>query len=437
MIYSKLFLDRQPKIPIPIFLIVLVLMLFILVRFFGGSPVPSRASKYTLERHSISNIAYNRASVVWETEQPLVSWIVYGESSASLDRKVYDMRDVPGKVSPYIYHLADIGDLKANTTYYYVIFLKTASSIEVLNNNSGSPFSFKTSVNPPATSTASPAYGKVINPNGTPVVDSLVILTYLNAYPLTSVTKASGEWLIPLNNVVDKATQKQLLLNRKAVITVEILGSDGRSTIRSTAENTTPLPQTVILGKNYDFVNEEDVLSAVHSGGTQTGNLFAVISPREGSIIPGQSPLVRGTAYPNRDVLIQLENGSLSIKVKTDKNGSWKTALEKTLSIGPNTILVKTSDNEGKELVIRRTFTIAKSGEQVLGEATDEPTLSPTLTPTLIASTSATPTTSNVYDATPTSTSSSNIPVSGSNILPYILGAGALIIAGVGVILAF
>lgn len=434
MLYSKLYLDRQPKIPIPIFLIVLVLMLFVLVRFFGGSPVPSKASKYTLKRHSISNLAYNRVSVVWETEQPLVSWIVYGESPEGLNHKVDDIRDVPGKVSPYMYHLADIGELKANTTYHYVIFLKTASSTEVIKNINGSPFSFKTSVDPPVSSTVSPAYGKVINPNGTTVVDSLVVLTYHNAYPLASVTKASGEWLIPLNNLVDKTTQKQALLDKKAVVTIEILGSDGRSTIRSTAENTSPLPQTVILGKNYDFVNEEDVLSAVHTGDSQTGYLFKVLSPREGSVIPGQSPLVRGTAYPNRDVLVELENGSGGIKVKSDRNGTWKTILEKTLSIGANTILVKTSDNEGRELVIRRIFTIAKSGEQVLGEATDEPTLSPTLTPTAIATASPTP--SNVYDATPTSTSS-GVPVSGSNIFPYILAAGALIIAGVGVILAF
>ena len=435
MLYSKLYFDRQPKIPVPIFLVVLIMMFFVMLRFFSTTPLPSRASKYSLKRHTLTNLSYNKISIFWETESPLMSYVAFGESPSNLDRTVHDVRDVPGEQGSNIFHLVDISELMSGKTYYYVIFLKTSKSVEVVKDGNGAPFMFKTLNEPPTTSTVRPAYGKILLPNGVQAVDALVLLNYPNAYSLSSLTKASGEWLVPLNNVIDKASHKQIVPERSTIINIEILSNEGRTMIRSTVENASPLPQTVVLGKNYDFVNVEEVLSAVHSGNTGSYK-FSILSPREGAVIPGNRPLIRGTAYPQSQISIQFGGIKDILRVTTDKNGIWKTTADFNFTAGQHRMEVKTSNKDGKEEILTRMFTIAKSGEQVLGEATAEPTLSSTPTPTPAVQLTATPTPLTAYDPTPTATSSA-VPVSGSNVLPYILGAGALIIAGVGVILAF
>ena len=113
--------------------------------------------------------------------------------------------------------------------------------------------------------------------------------------------------------------------------------------------------------------------------------------------------------------------------ITSDNECNWSYLLPEDLELGPHTIVIKTKDKEGKQVTIKRSFTmIAQQGNEgrVLGTATGEPTIVFTVTP-----------------IPPVSTTPLNItttpPVSGSNFLGTIFGSLSLIIIGGGILLAF
>ena len=83
--------------------------------------------------------------------------------------------------------------------------------------------------------------------------------------------------------------------------------------------------------------------------------------------------------------------------------------------------MVETKGVGGNLISQKREFTIAKSGEQVLGEATDEPT------PKLTLTTTPSPT-SSVLTKTPTTAP----PVSGSNLNNLTMVSVLFIVIGLG-----
>ena len=115
---------------------------------------------------------------------------------------------------------------------------------------------------------------------------------------------------------------------------------------------------------------------------------------------------------------------------------------------------VTSKDERGGKITVQRNFTIAKSGEQVLGVATGEPTLVPTVvvTPTLSPTTTltstpqVTPSSSPSLSTTPTPTTvmtyptvqpSPQTPRSGGSSFMPIFASFSLIIMGIGLMLVF
>ena len=135
------------------------------------------------------------------------------------------------------------------------------------------------------------------------------------------------------------------------------------------------------MGKEYNFLAQGGALSA--SGKTKSGQKtkFEILFPRDSAVIPGGKPLIKGASFAGNQVIVSIDNDpGLSYKVSADKQGVWSVILSTNLPVGGHTLKARSTDTEGKETILSRNFSVAKSGEQVLGEATAE--ASPTLMPT-------------------------------------------------------
>ena len=425
MSYSDIFLSRSSrKVPTALFLLVVISISFLLVRMFSTKPTTSQASKKNLQQMMVVNLSYNQAGIFWQTGSKETGWIIYGNKENKLNSVAFDERDTAEKKYPYINHYVSIKNIDQNQDFFF----KIVSNDSLITDTSGKPFFFHTPSNIVGSTNISPAYGKVISPNGTPLSTGMVILSFKNSYPLLSSLKLSGEWLIPLNNLIDKTSQKVRNLENGEIGLIEIYNEEGqKSSINVIAENLSPLPQTIIIGQNYSFVTKETVLSAV-TGSKESAQEISIIFPKDEGIIPGESPLIKGTALPGFEVIVIINSQvSYSARVKADKDGIWRLVPKERLPAGKHTLTMITKNSKGEEIKLTRQFTIAKSGEQVLGDATPESTLTsvPTLSPTTIIPTSTITTT------TPTP------PTSGFSPLPMTIISGGMIIIGLGIILAF
>ncbi|MCX7880945.1 MAG: fibronectin type III domain-containing protein [Patescibacteria group bacterium] len=435
MIYSRFFLKNQSSVKIPtgVFFLIIILITIFLSRFFYKNyyKKPTVSEKNKIVSVKIVNLSPRQVGVFWQTVKKETGWLIFGENEQSLDKVFFDERDTSDKKNSYFNHYVILRNLTPKKKYFF----------KVVNNNSvysltkNQPFSFITPENFSLTTRLKPVYGRVIDNKETPVVSAMVILSFNNCYSLASETKLNGEFLIPLNNIIEKTSHRPKILKADEVVKIEIFAENGQKTlIEGKLSNLTPLSKIVILGKNYSFLNESMVLSANTT--VKNYNQIEILFPKEGSIIPSQNPLIKGLAIPKSEVIITINSLSLNISLRTkaDNKGVWTAFLPQKLNPGLQQLTLSTKDEKGKEVKIKRNFSIAKSGEQVLGEATPEalPTQiiqtealispSPTvyLSPTII-----------FYTSTPTPFQSGVV----NNLITTM--ALALIILGSGIILVF
>lgn len=432
MTYSKYFLPQTKRIPLALTVAVIIVLLMLLARGLAPDSLKLKAGKKSLKNLQIMQLSHNQAAVFWQTEIPEIGWIIYGSDEKNLKQTALDERDFAKKRSGYKNHLVWLKNLNSNTRYFY----KIVAANQLVEKAPGSAFSFLTPADLRISSSLDPAYGKIISDNGLGVLQAIVILKFKNAFPSVTLTKTTGEWLIPLTYLIDMSTLKQVSIAPTDRATILVLNeSDKRSKIEATYDNINPLPQTVILGKNYNFVKNGEILAA-KSDGEKVNLKPDILFPKEGAVIPGGKPLIKGTALPQNRVKINIDGKEgQTFEISTDKDGIWNLLLDNNLSIGNHRLEVEIRDESGKLVKLVRLFTIAKSGEQVLGEATPEG--SPTLTPTEISETPTvlTPTKPPIITSYPSLTPTP--PTSGGNIIPFSAASASLVIIGLGILLAF
>ncbi|MBI3366042.1 fibronectin type III domain-containing protein [Candidatus Roizmanbacteria bacterium] len=423
MIYSQMYLKHQGKVPTIVGVLIACFVGLLMIRFFSQTPLPSKAEKKILKRVEVTNLSPNQVVLYWQTNEKVPGWVIYGMKSSQLDKIAYDERDLITKKQPFIHHYMVLKNLHEDQLYFF----KLVGDNTLLSNNNESSFSFKTPKNIANSKGKNPAYGKVIKSNGTPLVNGVVLVSIGNTFPLSALTKPFGEWLIPLNMLFEKETYLTRTLGDKEQLRIEILSEENQvSNIITDLSKVSPLPQTIVIGSNFNFVGSENVLSATTFRETEkTTKEIDIVYPRENALIPGYSPLIKGVGLPDNEVLIEVHSDTVfSSKVKTDDKGVWKLNLPSNLSPGEHTITIKTRDKDGNLITVERKFVIAKNGEQVLGTATPEATITlplATLTPTKLP----------IYSLTP------KPPVSGGTITTPFIGGTSLIILGLGLILVF
>lgn len=430
MAYSQFYLKNKLKIPTGIGIFVIVFFLLILNRAFFSVFIPLRANTTNIMRIELGNITSKQAAVYWRTQKEETGWIIYGENPKNLNHIVFDQRDIDrlanDKKMPYKNHYVALKELKENTDYYYKIV-----SNNTLVGNNGNPYTFRTLSEHSQGTAISPVYSKTINGNGTPLEGAVVLFTVGKTYPMVTYTLSKGEWLIPLTRFVLRGTNTVQSILPEDVVTIEIISEKGEeSVIHGNIGGLSGLPQTIIIGRNYDFTNHENVLAASDVGSVNSDKTISIVFPRENAIIPGFSPLIKGTAVPNSEIILIIHaQTDYSSKVRVDEKGYWRLKSPVYLVPGVHTMQLIAKDKDGKEVRLDRSFTTTNVGEQVLGEATAEPS-PPRTTPTVILS----PTT--VPQATVSATISVP-PQPGNNSNVAALISASFIIVGIGILLAF
>ncbi len=423
MAYSQLYLKDRFKIPTIISLIFVFILIIFFARFFTKASLPSRASNITLKRVEVVNLSPYQAAIYWQTDTRQTGWVMLGDKENQMNRVFNDERDVSNDRSQYINHYAVLRNLKDNRQYFYKIICNNK-----LVGNDGKAFTFTTPASNSPVSNLSPAYGKVVKSNGQPLENAVILVSVANNNPLAALTKATGEWLVSLNYIKTTSAREPAK--------IEVISEDGEiSTVTADLSQLSPLPQTIVMGKNYNFSAEATNVLGSETTGTAK-NTIAIIYPLKDKPIPGTIPIIKGTAMPNSDISITVHSDkTYSARVKSDSNGNWQYTLPEGLSFGQHTITITTRDENGKEVTLKRDFVMQND---VLGAATSAAVVSGAPVITVTPTVTVLPT----YPLTPTSmavsTASPSAPVSGTNgfIMPA-LGGASLIIVGMGVILAF
>lgn len=422
--------QEEKKIPTPVAFLFLLLMLSTL-GFILNKPktISVSASKLNFERMEATNITNSSASIFWRTKEKETGWLVYGENESRLNKQIFDDRDLADNKNPYFNHYITFKNLQPNKRYFF----EAVTPKGLIKQNNNLPFSFVTKAQLPLVSSLPPAMGSIQDKNGRPLINGIVLLQIEGVEPLSDRTKDKGEWLIPLYYLTKINTNELIQPKGDSSVTIEIISEEGEtSTIKTTLKKTSPLPQTIIIGKNYDFTRkEEKVLSETTEDQLGFGKID-IIFPKENAAIPGKKPNLRGIALPLKKVKIIIESKTPQIfEIYADKDGIWNLAPFYDLEPGKHQLTIITEDESGKEVKITRIFNMLKSGESVLGEATPSGTITPTAIPT-----------NTPVPATPPMTPTPVVSVTppgppGTNFFPLTVVSTALMILGTGLIMVF
>lgn len=446
MSYSDLYFEPKKK-STGFLLAVAFFSLFGFIGFMyaGSSTKTSQAGGSILkESPKIVNLRTTQAGIFWKSDKPDKGWVMYGKDMNNVTKIVYDERDTESIQKNYYNHYVFLMDLDPNTSYFYKIFSKVDNKITTYSEAEKQAYTFVTPKDIGLNQMIKPAYGKVLYPNSAPASEAIVLFEFTDYYPLLAVTKISGEFAIPLNSLVEKTGNNIVAVkpDEKVVVTIYDNQDNKRKTqIIAMLSQTNPLSKSIIVGKTYDFIEESKVLGATSENQTvdqESNNLIlnekiSILYPKNNSIIASQKPLIKGMAFPNKTVFVTINSTpEYSFRATANDKGEWKIVTSLSLKNGDYKLTAKTVDNKEKEVVITRNFSVAKSGEQVMGAATAEPTLIaqlPTTTPTLIL----TPTPIGDQFFTPTATP----PKTGLNNSYLVIISSTLILFGLGILLVF
>lgn len=436
MSYSDLYIHRSARVPQFFVAAVLAVLVFGGVLSYTFRPQQSQASAGKVDQHLQVNIMQSQAGIYWQTVKPAIGWVMYGESAGDITHVARDEREVGDSKLSAQHHYVLIRNLKPNTQYYYKI---VSDNSIVLDPKTGKPFEITTATRNDVGANIKPAYGQVMLANGQPANDAFVFLTVENAYPLLTLTKITGEFLIPLQTVTSQVSNSAIILADSDKVHLRIVSDSGESNITANVKSLSPLPQTILMGSSYSFPVRDNVLgvSAVPTKGKELVNLEkgGILFPKDNTFMPVKRPLIKGLADPNSLVSIILTQTqprkSATYSLRADASGGWKLTLDRDLSPGEY-MIDATVQFGGQNIKDKRAFNITKSG-QVLGESAIS-TPSATLAPTVVASSPAPSVT--VQPTYPVSTTPTP-PVTGFNVIPITIISAGLVVVGLGVILAF
>lgn len=427
MYYSHLFFKQRKKISKSLIISAIVSVFFFVLIILVKPSIPSRATKSSFITLQPVNIKPTQIGLFWQTNENTSGIIKYGKDLKNLNKIAIDERDLENKLPGKFHsHYMMLKNLEYNTTYYFQAFYSgTYSQIEKIKT----PNIVKN------TTSSKPIYGTILQSNNQPSQGSIILLEMDGFLPLVTFSKASGEWLLSIEQFIARKSGDVILetWNENSLFTIKIIDESGTSSIVTGTFTLLKNNQNnFLLGNNYNLVEKGNVK------GIQTEKILPsknidIIYPKENSIIPAQSPLLKGFAIPFKEVFVSINSQpQYNFRILTNDKGEWKNIVSPSVQAGKYMITMKTENEKGESVIITRNFSIAKSGEQVLGVATPE--ASPTLEIVPII-----PTNVPIVSAiTPTQIPTTTPPVTGQiqTISLFIISAVVLII-GAGLVLAF
>ncbi|HLD26917.1 MAG TPA: fibronectin type III domain-containing protein [Patescibacteria group bacterium] len=425
----SVFHHTEKKIAFPIALI-LLLAILISTTFVIQSlkTLNTKANTTTFDEIEVTNISDSTATIIWKTDIKAKGWILFGTNKNTLTTSAFDDRDTTDHKNAFTQHHATLKHLNENSTYYF----KIISTQKIHTSTNNAPFYFKTSPLLSLQKGVKPAFGKGINTNGSPLVESLILFKVDDAITLSTLTKTTGEWLIPLFSLINKRTYQPLVFTNTTPVTIEMRNDNNeKATLTTTIGQVSPVSETIVMGQKKKFVEDNThVLANFTTRTPPQKTVIDILFPKHNAIIAGKRPLIQGTALPFSTVTLRLHSivSTHTHTLKSTQEGLWSFNLPYNLPEETHTLTLTTHDANNAIVTKTRVFSIAKSGESVLGEATPEAAITQTL---------PSPSPHPALSSTLTPTYSPSPPVTGNIPLSIPLVGSGLLILGLGFIMLF
>ncbi len=394
-------MQGQRKIPTLIgILLIIAIMMGIGFVFESLSKGQTRASS-SIEPNkvTVTNVSDTGFTLVWQTED-LTSGTINVTGSNGKKYSGFDERDTTGKLGKYTTHSISVRSLTPQTNY----------DVTILSNGKRYPIDKKNyqvttfstlSATPP---TIDPAYGKVVMTDGTAADGAILFLTLQDGQTLSTLVRSSGSWIVPFTAVRTSDGSGYIPISERMSETILVEKAGVSSQVLTDSLNDAPVPD-IVLGQTFDFRNRDakkpttstiakvpatTTKTAVLGAETSTNTIGAIslTSPVDGASVSTTRPQITGFGIAGKKVTITLGSVNPSVGSTTVlSDRSWKYTPVNSLSYGKQSVTITTVDTKGKPIIITHTFTVLKSGTQVLGDATPSaiietptPTVDPTAT---------------------------------------------------------
>lgn len=285
-----------------------------------------------------------------------------------------------------------------------------------------------------------PINGKISSPNGLTTTGAIFYVEMDNAALWSYFTYNQENWVIPLAYVRTADLLKNYCeenCSNETKVDIQIYGEEGNSQIISSLKDLRPMPEKLVLGNGFDYLNASPVPTmnliavtpSVQGAKTEKADLKVdILTPEEDSHLTFPKPFIRGLGIPGEKVSITIQSQEKQTgQVTVRDDGTWYWNPKNSLEPGKHTLTITTVDENGKTVKLTRTFNILKSGESVLAGATQSADITPSptkiATPTLVIPTSTPGPT--IYIPTPTPTLPSSGFFASSAIM---VGSGAFLL---------
>lgn len=233
------------KIPtllaLPLLLIAISLAVFIYYKDQGAALVGDNTPPpFGIEA---VNITDKEAGVIWQSRNPAVGLVSYGDSN-TLGQGQNDDRDNPTP-QPHITHFVTIKGLTPDTTYYF----KVRNGARFYPDNA---LTFKTGKTiTPADN--QPIFGVILNSQSSPVDEAIIKLKVDGASTLATLTTTAGNFILPLVGLRTTNLSAPFPITDKIPATLEVSRGDTRSTVKISLPSSESALPKIILGKDSDF----------------------------------------------------------------------------------------------------------------------------------------------------------------------------------------
>ncbi len=414
-------MQKTKRIPTLLAIMLLLITVGGIGFLFEGITRQETKATLSIEPKSImvTNLTDTSFTFTWQTDE-LTSGTLLVTTASGKKYSSFDERDITGKMGKYLTHSVTVRTLVPSTTY----------DATVLSNGKKYPInpkedkkSFSVTTLPTLTSDApllDPAFGSVKTISSLPAEGALVYLSLEGSQTLSTLVRTSGSWIIPLSLLRTQDGAAYITSQERTNETLVIQLGSSVSRVTTDTLNDAPVPD-IILGETYDFrgrdakkttpaalaqkqvaptTKPKQVVLGVTSDKLTGG--VALTAPIQGATLSSTKPLISGVGIPGKTVTITIGITEPAIgSTVVGKDGVWRYTPKQALAPGKQSVTITTQDAKSKPVAITHTFTVLKSGSQVLGDAT--PSATTEVIPTATPSGEATPTGELIADEIPTS----------------------------------
>lgn len=362
---------------------------------------PQVSPGVTPQKVRITNVADNKFTVSWLTQEKTMGMVEYGPVGGKLTSLAYDERDTENAQAQYLTHSVTVVGLQPNTQYAFRIL---SGSKQTRFDNSGSPYTASTGPTIGETPAARSFYG-TLAPNSTASVDgALVYVALPGGVPASTLVKAGGSYVLTLSTVRTTDLKSYVAYDPAAtIVSVTVEAGSAQATAAVSTANANPVP-LLTLGQDADYrtpgvtpqvaqvspvevqptASPSEITEAIPSPtaasifnveplGTDinvvaTGGVVILNPASDNETLYTLRPELRGTGPKSTILSFSLKGAktqSDTITVLADGTWSWSPTTD--LVAGSYTMTLAYVDTSGAEKSVVRPFKLAK------GSATTNP----------------------------------------------------------------